>query len=142
MRKQTKVTGRSMSMLAGSALGLAVEMAITLVLCAILADQVLKESISQGAVGYWSIAIVALAAAAGAAVSAWSIKRRWGMVCLVAGALYFLTLLAITAFCFGGEYQGFWATGATILTAVSAVAALGLRRKRGPRLPLKKLNYR
>ena len=52
-------------------------------------------------------------------------------VCLLAGGIYWLTLLAITALFFGGQYHGIAATGATILAGCGTICLLGIRSKKG-----------
>ena len=66
--------------------------------------------------------VVALAAAVGAWVSASLIKRLRLQMCMLSGACYLLTLLAITALFFGGQYQGIGVIAIVILFGCAIVA--------------------
>ena len=73
------------------------------------------------------MATLLLSSAAGAWVAAKMVKLRWIVLCLGAGAVYFLTLLACTALFFGGQYEGVGVTFLVVLAGSGAVGLLGLK---------------
>ena len=122
-----KVTGKAVSMPLGLGIGLAVCMAITLIAAGISANLILNERIGESAIGYCAIATLLLSSVIGAWLAAVLVKRRWMIVCMAAGAIYFLTLLGITALFFGGQYQGIGVTALMIFGGSGCVGLLGLR---------------
>ena len=135
-----KVTGKAASFPVGLAVGLAVSMGITLMSAALLTHLVLSEKMSENAIGYGAMVILLIAAAVGAWIAAVLVKHRWMVVCLGAGGSYFLTLLAITALFFGGQYQGVGVTALLILGGSGGVGLLGLRQ--GKKVSFKRKKYR
>lgn len=131
MVSNKKVTGKALSMPAGLGLGLAVSVVLTIVIAVVITYLLLGEKIPESAIGYGSMAILLLSSALGALIAAGTVKRRWMVVCLAAGGLYFLTLLGITAMFFGGQYQGMGVSALLILAGSGAVGLLGLRGERG-----------
>lgn len=125
-----KVTGKAMSMPLGMSIGLAVCMALTMAATAVISNLVLSEKLGEGAVGYCAIVTLLLSSAAGAWLAAVLVKRRWMIVCVGVGFSYFLTLLAITALFFGGQYQGVAVTALVIFGGCGAVGLLGLKSGR------------
>lgn len=122
-----KVTGKAVSMPLGLAIGLAVCMAITLITAGISANLILSQRIGEGAIGYCAIVALLLSSAVGARLAAVVVKRRWMIVCMAVGGIYFLTLLGITALFFGGQYQGIGVTALMIFGGSGCVGMLGLR---------------
>lgn len=137
-----KVTGKARSMAAGLAVGLAVSMVLTLTGAALAANLVMSEKIEEDAIGYAALAVLILSALCGAWVAAALTKRRWMIVCLGLGGIYYLTLLATTALFFGGQYQGVGVTALAILGGCGAVGLLGLRTEKGSRKKAKKYRFR
>lgn len=122
-----KVTGKARSMPAGLAVGLAVSLLLTLMGTALAANLILSEKLAESAIGYIAIIVLLIAGAAGAWIAGAMVKRRWMVVCLGAGGVYYLALLGITALFFGGQYQGMGVTALAILGGCGAVGLLGLR---------------
>lgn len=137
-----KVTGNAMNMPVAMGIGLACSMIITIVGTVITAYLVLSEKIGENAIGYSAIVILLLASAAGAWLTAGLIKRRWMVICVGAGGIYYLTLLAITALFFGGQYQGMGVTALVVLGGCGAVGLLGLNRGRSRRNITNKRRFR
>lgn len=137
-----KVTGKAMSMTVGFATGLAASLTLTLIGTAIVANMILSEKIGESAIGYGAIAILLAASAVGAWLAALLIKRRWMLVCLGAGGIYYLTLLGITAMFFGGQYQGMGVTALVVIGGCGAVGLLGLKGERSGNKRRKKYRHR
>lgn len=135
-----KVTGKAVSMPVGLGVGLAVSLSMTLLFVAVIAHLILGEKLEEEAIGYGAMIVVPLAAAIGALAAAGVVKRRWMVVCIGSGALYFLSLLSITAFFFGGQYDGVGITALLIVIGVALVGAIGLRGDK--RTSKKKRRYR
>lgn len=137
-----KVTGKAMSIPVGLSIGLTVSLMLTLITAAIVANLILGEKIAESAIGYAAIVILLLASGVGAWLAAMLIKRRWMVVCLGAGGIYYLTLLGITALFFGGQYQGMGVTALVVLGGCGAVGLLGLRGESGSGKRRKKYRHR
>lgn len=115
MVRNQKVTGKTMSMPAGLALGGAVSLGIT-ILGAVIAGKLLDgEVIPQSAIGYAAMAILLLASLAGALTACGKIKRQRLVVCLASGGIYYALLLSMTALFFGGQYNGMGVTALMVL---------------------------
>lgn len=131
-----KVTGKAVSVPVGLLMGQAIAMIVSVLGSIIAANMILTETLEASAIGYCAIVILMLASASCALISAWMIKHRWMIVCLGAGGIYYLLLLATTAMFFGGQYQGMGVTALVVLGGSGAVGLLGLRagnRKRSKR---------
>ncbi len=115
MKGMKKVNGTAMSIFGGIGLGLLTSMVITLAGAAVAAWLVTTEKIGEGTIGYIVMVIIALSAAAGALMACGFIKRLRLQVCMLSACSYFLTLLAMTAMLFGGQYQGVIVTAVIIL---------------------------
>ena len=120
-----KVTGTAWSTPAGLAFGGAVSLGITMLLSALAALMVLRGHLSPDSIGYCSMAILLLSAAAGSAGAIGKIKRCRVRMCMAAGAIYYGSLLVITALFFGGVYHGMGATALMVLCGSGLVSLLG-----------------
>ena len=110
-----KLTAKAMTIPAGLALGVATALAATGIGAGVGAWAILRGMISEGMIGYLAMMILLLSSAAGAAVAAGTIQRLRGQMCLAAGSGYLLSLLAVTAVFFGGQYQGMGVTALMVL---------------------------
>ena len=110
-----KLTAKAMTIPAGLALGVATALAVTGIGAGVGAWAVLRGMISEKVIGYLAMVILLLSSAAGAAVAAGTIQRLRGQMCLAAGGGYLLSLLAVTAVFFGGQYQGMGVTALMVL---------------------------
>lgn len=142
MVSNKKATGRAMSTPAGLAIGLAASISVTLLCAAMVTYLVLSENMSENTIGYWVMAILIVSSALGSLIASTMIKRRWMVMCLGAGGMYFLSLLAITALFFGGQYQGIGVTALMILSGSGAVGLLGLRQGKSSSFKHKKYRSR
>ena len=131
-----------MTMPVGLAIGAACSIVITLLCAAWLTHLVLSEKMDVTAIGYAVMAILLISAAVGSLIAAALIKHRWMVVCLGAGGIYFLTLLAMNALFFGGQYQGIGVTALAILGGSGAVGFIGLKQGSGSKMKRKKFRSR
>lgn len=110
-------------------MGLALSMTLTMILAAGIAHMISNEMIPEDMVGYGVIVILLSASAAGAVLAFKKIKHRRMVVCLLSGLAYYLSLLAVTALFFGGQYTGMGVTGLAVLGGCGSVGLLGLKRE-------------
>lgn len=139
MNGKQKYTGRSLSVPAGLAVGLGVSLGITGAVIAVLAKLVDGEVMPWENIGYGIMAMLLIASFLGAMAAYGRIKRQRLMICLMAGGIFFCTLLAMTALFFGGQYDGVMVSFLLILAGSGAAGLLGLRQGRGDR---RKRSYR
>ena len=131
MTVNRKVTGTAVSMPKGLLIGNAISTALTVLMAGILAKMVSTEKMEWEQIGYGIMVLLFVSSATGTIAALKAIKRQHLTVCLLAGVIYWLTLMAITALFFGVQYHGVAATGATILAGCGTVGLLGIRQKRG-----------
>ena len=115
MTVNRKVTGTSLPIPSGLAIGVLSAVLTTFtgtLLASILID---KEIIMWGQSGYAVMIILIISSWIGAEVTANKIKRRRVMVCVASGVGYFIALLMITGLFFGGKYSGVGESGLLIL---------------------------
>lgn len=124
-------TGRALSMPAGLATGLTIGLATTLILSAILAKLVSIEKVKWGSVGYGIMIILLITSAIDSKATCFMIKRRKLIGCLLAGLLYWLSLIMITALFFGGQYDGMGVTGVVVFCGSAIVCLLESRGEKG-----------
>ncbi len=131
MIRNHTTTGRALSMPAGLAIGLCVSLVTTLMLSAILAELVSTEKLEWGKIGYGIMTILLITSVIGSKATCIMIKRRKLMVCLLAGLLYWISLIMITALFFGGQYDGMGVTGSVVFCGSAVVCLLESRGERG-----------
>lgn len=124
-----KVTGRAISMPAGIAAGIGVSLGMTLAGALLLGLLIDRETVSVNSIGYGSMVILLTSSMLGALIANSLIKHRALLVCVVSGAGYYLSLLAMTALFFGGQYQGMGVTLTLVLAGAVAAALLSVKRK-------------
>lgn len=124
-----KVTGIAMSMPGGLALGGVVSLLTTILGTGVFAYMLSTETVSADAVGYCAMGILLASSMLGSMTAAGKIKHRKIYVCGLTGLIYYLTLLAITALFFGGQYQGIGVTALVILAGSGTAALLGTKGK-------------
>ena len=124
-----KISGKSVGIPLGLAVGELVSMIITVAAAAVAAWLIATEKIGEGGIGYAATIITALAAAVGAWVSSALIKRMRLQICMLSGVCYFLILLALTALLFGGQYRGIGLSAIVILCACALIALLPSKNK-------------
>lgn len=131
MVSMKKGNGRAQPMPVGLGVGAVVATGVTLLSSALLANLVLSQKLSEGALGYGVMVVLLLSSALGSWIAAKLIKRRWMIMCFGAGGSYFAILLAMNALFFGGQYQGVGVTALMILGGSGAVGLLGLKQGTG-----------
>lgn len=137
-----KHTGLATSMPAGIMIGTLICTVLTAVGCAIFSWTILYGWFEAEMIGYGSMIVLLIASIVGSAVSVHKIKRRYLAVCMLTGTAYFLILVTVTAFLFGGHYTGMWVTALLIAAgsiAVSLVASKGKNRARGGKSSRRKI---
>lgn len=140
MYAKRKMNGAATGIPAGLGLGILISLMITLIGAAVTAWLIAAEKIEEGTIGYAVMVILAVAAALGALTAVHFVKRLRLQVCMLSGSCYYLTLLAMTALLFGGQYQGMVVSAIVILAACVIIAFLpsknrqiGKKRKRAYR---------
>ena len=131
MTANRKVTGTAVSMPKGLMIGNTISIVLTVLMAGILAKLVSAERLEWDQIGYGIMILLFVSSATGTTAAVKAIKPQRLAVCLLAGGIYWLTLLAITALFFGGQYHGIAATGATILAGCGTICLLGIRSKKG-----------
>lgn len=126
-----KQTGRAMSMPGGLAVGAAVSIGWSVIGAMIMAKLIDTETMPETAIGYGSIVILVTASFLGAMAAHSKIKRLRVQVCLMAGGIYYLILLATTALFFGGQYTGMGVTAAMVMSGSAAAILPGLQSRGG-----------
>lgn len=106
MKKKSKVTGTARGIPSGLGLATLISMIVTFAGAAAVSHLISTGKLSEDAIGYAVMVILAVSAAMGAWSAISLIKRLRLQVCLMAGGCYYLILLATTALFFGGQYQG------------------------------------
>ena len=137
-----KGSGKAASMPIGLIAGAVVSLVITLLGTFLGAYLIISEKISEASIGYCAMIILLLSSGIGALLAACMIKHRWLPVCLGAGGIYYLILLATTAMFFGGQYQGMGVTAFVVLGGCGTVGLLGLNRGKAASRKRKKHQFR
>ena len=133
-----KLTARAMTIPAGLAASIGAALALTAACSGIAAWLILRGIVPEGAIGYLAMVIRVMSSAVGAIVAAGTIQRLRVQMCLAAAGGYYLSLLAVTAVFFGGQYQGVGVTALMVLCGSVLVILLapggknraGCRRRR------------
>ena len=128
MVSNQRPTGRAVSMPKGLLLGELGSLAVTISATAVLAKLVDVEIVAWERVGYGGMLILLLSSAAGALISSQRIKHRILLVCVLSGAIYFGSLLGMTALFFGGQYEAVGVTGALITSGSMGIGLLVVGR--------------
>lgn len=134
MTLNRKVTGKASSIPAGLAVSGTFSMVITLLVVMIGAYMLSNGILPQEQIGYCSMTALLSGSLLGAVTAARRIKHQKLLVGLLNGVVYYLSLLAITALFFGGQYQGM---GVTLLLVLggSAIGAILANREQKTRRP-------
>ena len=126
-----RVTGKASTIPGGVAIGSVISMGLTAVLSGIVAKLADQGILPEQGIGYSALVILMLSSATGSFVAARMIKRQRLLVCLLAGAVYYLLLLGLTALFFGGQYTGMGVTALAVLAGSGTVCLLGMGQGRG-----------
>jgi len=124
----------------GIGLGVLVSFIVTLIGAGAVTHLVATEAMEENSIGYGVIGVLLIASMIGAWFAASQTKRLRLQVCLLEGVGYFLALIATTALFFGGQYQGVWASGITILLGCMIMAIVPMFGQR--KMKVKNRAYR
>ena len=114
MVRNKKPTGLAMGQVAGIGIGVAIAMVLTIVGSAMIAWLLDTGVIQEAGIGYSVMGILLAASFVGSWVAVALVKHRVLAVGLMTGCAYFGMLLGLTAFFFGGQYQGILPTALLI----------------------------
>lgn len=123
-------------------IGMITSMIITLLLTAIGASMVAAGKLPETASGYIAMMVLFLGALGGAAAGGGKAKGKRLYACMVIALGYYVTLLAMTALFFGGQYKGAAVTALLILSGAFVASLHGQRRGEGRRLHKSKIRHR
>ena len=125
MVRNMKVTGRAMAAPVGIGAGTGIAVAVTILGALVVAWMTDGMMLPEDGIGYGAMVTLLLASCLGARVAAGLVKRRRLLVCMATGGVYLLLLLGMTAFFFGGQYQGVAPTARLALGGALAAAMVG-----------------
>ena len=130
MTVNRKVTGTAVTMPAGIAIGGGISLFLTIAGAGIVAKLISVEVLRENTIGYGAMMIILLASISGTAIAVSKVKKRMLQVCALVGVVYYMTLLAMTAMFFGGQYQGMGVTALLILAGCGAVVLMAGRKRK------------
>lgn len=135
MVTKRKVTGTAMSVPAGIAVGVGVSAGMSVLGAALIAWLVDGTYISEAGIGYGAMITLLISSATGAWIAIQLVKHQKLPVALSCGVAFFAFLVGITAFFFGGQYQGVVPTvliviGGSLLPALLSSIGQGNRTRK------------
>lgn len=135
MVRNQKPTGRAASMPVGLINGAGISLGITILGSAVIAKMLDMRKMDEKMIGYAVMIMLMTASFLGAMVSRNRIKRQHLLVCCLAGVIYLLELLGITALFFGGQYEAIGVTmsvvfGGSMLALLCGGRSSGAGRRR------------
>ena len=136
-----KITGRAPSLGKSAAAGILLGAVWTLICAMVLAKLIDSGVMPMEKVGYGSMAAVLSAVFAGASLAGRKAGHMVIQAAAISGAGYFLCLLLVNAFFFGGSYNGMTVTFVLIVLATTAAilaAGKGSGRHRRKRYKIPK----
>lgn len=142
MVRNSKSTGRALSMPAALAIGALVSLIITVLAAALLAKLVDTERLQWNNIGYGIMLLILMASFFGAVIACEKVKRQRLVISFLSGIVYFGILLSITALFFGGQYEAVGVTALLVLGGSGCAGLLGIREKRGGNPRQKRRHYR
>lgn len=122
MGHQRKTKGTATAIPTGLAFGGLISLIVTVAGAAATAHLLMNQRIGENGIGYASMIILFVASLLGAWGAFGCIKKQRLQICVMAAAVYYLLLLAITALFFGGQYQGMGVTAVVIVIGALTVA--------------------
>ena len=137
MRLSKKVTGNAKGIPLAIALALGAAVSITVLGAAVISFLLESEKAGEGSVGYAAMITLFLSSVAGAWLAARLSKKMRLQVCLLTGGAYYLTLLAMTALLFGGQYERLGVSALITLAGCGLVAFLPSKKGSGWKRPKK-----
>lgn len=109
----------------GVGIGVGVSLLITMLLCACTATMIDKQIVSTQWSGGAALVVHLIAAFVGCMIAAKIAGKRRMIVCILTGIVYFLTLMAVSAAIYGGQYEGTLQGLGTTLGASALAGLLG-----------------
>lgn len=131
MRVDRKPSGLAASFPKGLMVGTLAAMVSTLALSALLAALIVSGTVCEGNLGYGVMALLFVSAALGGFVAYRRIKHRRALIFLGAAVCYLVTLTALTALFFGGQFDGFFPTAMLIIGGSGSAFLLSARAGKG-----------
>ena len=128
MNKQS--TNTPIDLLVASALGAVVALIVTMIICSLGASLMTTERVGEDSAGIVSITALIVSSAVGAEIAFTKTGHHRLAVCLGAGVMYLMILLACTALIFDGKYHAVGTTALAVLGGSGCAALFGLRGKR------------
>ena len=128
-RKQRN--GKPWTMPGGIGLGVVMAMGWTIGMAILTGKLMDAERLAMESVGYASMVILVSAAWIGCTIAYGKIRKQKAMVCAMTASGYFLSLLAVTALFFGGQYRGIGATALMIVCGCALAMMVGNRAGKG-----------
>ena len=122
-----KPTGTASGMVGGLAWGTVSALILTLLLSGVLAFFISREVVPQENLGYGVMVILFLAGAAGYSASYRRIKRQKAMVFLLSALSFLVSLTALTALFFCGQFEGVFPTAMLIIGGSGTAYLLSVR---------------
>jgi putative membrane protein (TIGR04086 family) len=114
----------------GLGVALAVSAGSTIIGCADDAWLLSSEKIGEGSVGYITMILLLVSSVLGAMAATRLVGEKRLLVCLCAGGVYLLSLLAISALFYGGTYSGVGVSALIVVAGVLSVALLGINSRK------------
>ena len=142
MITKQKATGRAASIPAGIGWGTLAGLGITATGAAILAWMMTKEKMNSDSLGYGIIAVLLIASCVGALIASGKIKRLRMQMCLLSGAVYYFSLVAMTALFFGGKYEGMGVTAIVVMIGCALASLTILNGHKTNKTKIRKRAYR
>lgn len=127
MAVSKKVRGTASAMPMGILLGTMTGAAMLGIASLILAWLIHSGKVRVSTMGYISMGILLITAAAGSLLAILRVKRRKILVGLLTGGSLYAVLLGTNALFFGGHYQGMLTTALMIFVGSLTPAVLGMR---------------
>ena len=129
MNSKSNYAGKTTSMQLGLFKGLVVSLLATGIIALLLALAIHLEKLQWNNVGYGIMLLILVSSFLGSLTSRQQIRRKRLIVCLLAGILYCLALLSMTALFFGGQYEAVGVTAGLILAGSGTAGLLEFRVK-------------
>lgn len=130
MAGKRKMTGRTMSLAGGSAVGIGISLLSTIAGAMIVAWLVITERMAEGSIGYGSMAILVLSSAIGCAV-AWKLVRHRKLLVLGIGCCGYYVALLCVALVFGAGVKGMGTTAIMVIMGGAICLIPGRLERRG-----------
>ncbi len=138
MAMKRRKSGKELPMAGAIAIGIFGSLILTFLGAALLAYLIGKGSVMQSGISFGCMIILAASSSFGAFLASGLFKRRKLMVCGITAAGYYLSLLAMTAMFFEGQYNGLGITAIMVLLGAGTAllpVLLGKGKKTKHKIP-------